>query len=270
MFTTSIRTYDPYDMVDNYERESQFIDRSFDAEYEDDRRMHIMDRQLRTGRSLLPEGADVGRAQRMLSALSHGSLERGEQCLRMVSADAHMVAERRRQLEVTEELERDRNALHQERNTWHAQIRSRQNALNTVEASATNARNIVTQLDQRIARRTNTVADLDRRVLEATRSLAAIERSTAEALKHQAQDQEAATEQPSKVVVAAVAVAAVVAAHGDDDCAVCCSALDINAAQHSASEVVSTACKHRLHRTCLAQWMLKQNSCPLCRAKLML
>jgi len=34
----------------------------------------------------------------------------------------------------------------------------------------------------------------------------------------------------------------------------------------SASEIVMTGCGHRLHKTCLQKWRLKNQSCPICRS----
>jgi hypothetical protein len=237
--------------------------------------------QMRNGQrnGFLPEGANVERAQRMFQALTHddSGQTRGEQCLRMVATDAAIVRERERLEREARELERERGTLDRAQRQWQTSLREHRASLATMQQAEAAAKTNVEQLTARVARRTQAIGALDRRIHEAKRTLAAIERSTAEALAREQQEPpqnaappDGAVIAPAIVAAAAPALAPSAAAISNDDCAVCCTTLDApqNAVLHSADEVVTTACKHRIHRTCLAQWMLKQNSCVLCRSKL--
>jgi hypothetical protein len=44
------------------------------------------------------------------------------------------------------------------------------------------------------------------------------------------------------------------------DCAICCEKLD------EGAEVLRLGCRHCYHSACLAQWLRRQNNCPLCRS----
>lgn len=52
----------------------------------------------------------------------------------------------------------------------------------------------------------------------------------------------------------------------NQECCVCYSTVDLT----TCGEGITTNCNHVFHNTCLAKWLLTQNSCPLCRTDLCL
>jgi hypothetical protein len=57
--------------------------------------------------------------------------------------------------------------------------------------------------------------------------------------------------------------------HDDDTCPVCCEGLLPHKQKTDQAQVLVTICGHVLHRACLAPWLAKSNSCPICRAPLL-
>jgi len=236
------------------------------CEYDDDNEVAINRINLRRKNYRESEDDDYinyyGPASGRISA---SDLERVERTRHVINQIRHCRDEQRTQMVdfgARDQLQQDTQQLHNEQSEWNRQLADRQGRLHGVNQQVVVAKQALAQCNQDASR-------LAEQIDLARQTLASLEGAVAEATLRM--DSLKINEKKDDDNAATAASAPGGAPHiiDKDTCSICCEMLDTKLPQHSLGEVVETACHHQLHRAWLARWVIKQNSCPLCRAVLL-